>query len=48
MSHGVVYQTARTDLLGLEERGLLIRSRRGNAFTFTVPIDLSTRLQADY
>ncbi len=48
VSHGVVYQTARTDLLGLEERALLIRSRRGNAFSFTVPIDLSTRLQADY
>lgn len=44
--HGVVYQTARTDLLGLEQHGLLSRTRRGNAFVFSVPTDLVTRLRA--
>ncbi len=41
---GVAYQTARTDLLGLEREGLLTRVEKGNSFYFIVPSDLQTRL----
>jgi Fic family protein len=44
-SHGVAYQTARTDLLSLEELGLLERTRQGNAFVFHAPTDLRERLE---
>ncbi|MDR2213337.1 MAG: Fic family protein [Pseudomonadales bacterium] len=44
-SHGVAYQTARTDLLTLETLGLLERSRQGNAFVFHAPADLRQRLE---
>ena len=44
-SHGVVYQTARTDLLGLAERGLLYSGQAGRTFTFHVPADLSERVR---
>lgn len=44
--HGVTYQTARTDLLGLAERGLLLLGKHGRAFVFTAPADLATRLGA--
>jgi Fic family protein len=44
-SHGVVYQTARTDLLGLTQRGLLVQGKRGRALTFRVPADLSERVR---
>ncbi|MBI2307298.1 MAG: Fic family protein [Rhodocyclales bacterium] len=43
-SHGVVYQTARRDLLDLEELGLLEKARQGNAFLFFAPADLRERL----
>ncbi len=43
-SHGVVYQTARTDLLGLEALGLLEKARQGNAYVFFAPTDLGQRL----
>lgn len=43
-AHGVVYQTARSDLLGLESLGLLERTRQGNAFVFYAPSDLRERL----
>jgi len=43
-SHGVAYQTARTDLLNLESRGLLARRRRGNAYVFEPPADLASKL----
>ena len=43
-SHGVVYQTARTDLLQLAERGLLERSKVGRTMIFTAPPDLRERL----
>lgn len=33
-SHGVAYQTARTDLLSLAEQGLLDQRKRGRAFVF--------------
>ena len=43
-SHAVVYQTARRDLLELEELGLLEKTRQGNAFLFFAPTDLRERL----
>lgn len=43
-SHQVTYQTARTDLLSLEQRGLLWRIVRGKEFVFVAPADLETRL----
>ena len=36
-SNGIVYQTARTDLLGLSERGVLEKRRRGRAVGFHCP-----------
>ncbi|MEM0962273.1 MAG: Fic family protein [Bacteroidota bacterium] len=44
-SHGVVYQTARTDLLELAERGLLVPDTEGRAYRFTVPGDLADRVR---
>lgn len=43
-SHGVVYQTARTDLLALVELSLLDKSRSGRAFVFIAPADLQQRI----
>jgi len=45
-SHGVVYQTARTDLLDLDIRGILEKKKRGRKMVFIVPPDLSERLSA--
>lgn len=45
-SHGVVYQTARTDLLTLAELGLLQKTHSGRAFVFTAPVDLQGRITA--
>jgi hypothetical protein len=44
VSHGVIYQTARTDLLDLAEKQLLNKTKRGKSFVFTAPRDLSERL----
>lgn len=44
--HGVVYQSARTDLLQLEELGLLTRTRMGKKFVFRAAPDLAERLRA--
>ncbi len=44
-SHGVVYQTARNDLLDLESLGLLERQKQGNAYVFFAPADLRERLR---
>lgn len=44
-SHGVVYQTARTDLLDLEEKGFLSKTKRGRTFVFRAPADLAERLR---
>jgi len=44
-SHNVVYQTARTDLLDLEARGVLEHKKRGRQLFFTVPGNLSERLR---
>lgn len=43
-SHGVSYQTARTDLLGLAQKRLLIQAKRRKTFLFRVPPDISDRL----
>lgn len=43
--HGVVYQTARTDLLALAEAGLLVAGKVGRGHVFTVPPDLRARIQ---
>jgi Fic family protein len=45
LSHNVVYQTARTDLLDLAERNLLTARKRANTWTFSAPPDLEQRLQ---
>ncbi|MEM1094142.1 MAG: Fic family protein [Bacteroidota bacterium] len=45
-SHGVVYQTARTDLLDLAERGLLRQGKQGRTLTFEAPADLANLLEA--
>jgi Fic family protein len=44
-SHNVVYQTARTDLLDLAERGLLIKKKVRNAWHFSPARDLQRRLR---
>jgi len=43
-SHGIVYQTARVDLLELARLGLLEQGREGRAFVFVAPDDLEARL----
>jgi Fic family protein len=43
-SHGVVYQSARTDLLDLEARGLLSRRTVGQRFVFRPVPDLAEKL----
>ena len=45
-SHNVVRQSARSDLLDLEARGLLTRRLVGRAYTFQAPPDLVDRLRA--
>ena len=44
-SHNVVYQTARTDLLDLQTRGLLETKKRGRKMVFVAPPDLAPRLR---
>ncbi|MCB9850540.1 MAG: hypothetical protein H6817_07530 [Phycisphaerales bacterium] len=44
--HGVVYQTARTDLLNLADRGLLVRRKIGKTWYFSPASDLETALDA--
>lgn len=44
-SHRVTYPTARSDLLGLVELGLLDQDRRGKAFVFMPVADLAQRLE---
>jgi Fic family protein len=43
-SHGVVYQTGRTDLLDLVKRGMLVVAKEGKALAFRAPRDLSEKL----
>jgi Fic family protein len=44
-SHGVVYQTARTDLLQLHQKELLSMEKRGKTMVFRVPRDLAVKLR---
>lgn len=44
-AHDVSYQTARTDLLGLVEEGLLQQHRQGKAFMFVARHELEKRLR---
>jgi Fic family protein len=44
--HAVVYETARTDLLGLSKAGLLEQRKSGRAMVFVAPRDLEHRLCA--
>ncbi|HWA53009.1 MAG TPA: Fic family protein [Solirubrobacterales bacterium] len=44
-SHRVSHETARADLRGLAERGLLIKRRRGRQHLFEPPADLPERLR---
>jgi len=44
-SHRVAYATARSDLMELEERGLLVRKKRGKSFIFTAVPNLRDRLE---
>ena len=43
--HGVVYQTARTDLLDLTNRGVLELQKQGKELVFRVPTDIGERLK---
>ena len=45
MSHGVVYQTARVDLLSLAAKGLLEQRKSGRSLVFISPVDLEERLR---
>lgn len=45
-SHGIVYQSARTDLLELERRGFFERATQGQRFHFRPAPDLVNRLDA--
>ena len=42
--HDVVYETARTDLLELQQRGVFILEKQGRKWVFTAPKDLEERL----
>lgn len=44
-THGIVYQTSRTDLLELCELGMLNKTRSGKAFVFIAPMDLQERVE---
>jgi Fic family protein len=45
VSHNIVYQTARTDLLELESRGVIEKRMIGRKMVFGVPEDLPERLR---
>lgn len=44
--HRVTYESARSDLLGLEELGLLFKEKVGKKYVFRSPPDLTNRLRA--
>jgi len=44
-THQIAYDTARNDLLGLHDKGLLKMAKRGKAFIFTVPSNLASLIQ---
>jgi Fic family protein len=43
--HGVTYQTARTDLLGLQDLGLLAMKKSGKRFLFSVSAELLKQIE---
>lgn len=43
-SHGVTHQTARDDLFGLVDRGLMVVNREGRRYIFRAPQDLNEKL----
>ncbi len=43
-SHGVVYETARSDLMRLAKLGLLLKSQSGRAYVFKAPPDIRARI----
>ena len=45
-SHNISYQTARTDLLQMHEKGLLERRKKGREWGFVAPDDFSSRLKS--
>ncbi len=45
VSHNVVYETARTDLLDLADRGLLVSTKVGRTYSFRPAPDLERRLK---
>ena len=45
-THNISYATARSDLLGLAELGLLEQTKRGRAFVFIAPDDLRQRIES--
>ena len=45
-SHNIAYQTARTDLMELHQKGLLEKTKRGREWGFVAPDDLSVRLSS--
>ena len=47
MKNGIVYDTARTDLLRLASRDLLIKDRDGRIYTFLPNEDLLRKLRFD-
>jgi Fic family protein len=44
-THGIVYQTARTDLFGLKRKGFFNKMKEGRTFIFLPSDDLSRRLK---
>ncbi len=44
--HGIAYATARADLSGLADSGLLDQRKKRNAFYFVSPVDLEKRLKS--
>lgn len=44
-SHDVAYATARADLLGLAEKGLVDQQKQGRQFVFVAPADLPERIK---
>lgn len=46
-SHAVAYDTARKDLLGLEEKGFLLKEKRSKKYVFRAPGDLTDRLREE-
>jgi Fic family protein len=45
VSHNVVYETARTDLLDLAKRELVHKRKKGKAWVFTPAVDLAEKLR---